>query len=172
MRYVLPKPLLYTKDNYKYARLHNELKEQLDAPYRVYTTITWMAIGSGRSMCSILDRRIRQTGLPVIRFEGALPSGELKFDKPKLHILIKLLQVDYFRVGRTNTRNRFVGQDKCYIYAKRRSEETGKYHICLEIEMKGDLQDENTFFVYGQAERLPSRRRSTELTSTVIPTTH
>ncbi|MBZ0298688.1 MAG: hypothetical protein K8J31_03060 [Anaerolineae bacterium] len=152
VRYVLPEPMLYSKDKFKFGRLHNLLKEQIDAPYRSFTHD--YLDGSRRWAVYVLYARQKELtdGLPIIQFEGnQLPSRELKFDEPKLHILIKLLQVNYFRSSENKNQNRFVGQDKCYIYARRRSEETSRYHICLEIEMKGDLQDENTFYVYGQA---------------------
>lgn len=101
---------------------------------------------------TLSEQKEKTEGLPAIQFEGNnLPSRELKFSEPKLHVLIKLLQVNYFRSSDNANQNRFVGQDRCYIYARRRSQETSKYHICLEIEMKGDLQDENTFYIYGQA---------------------
>lgn len=152
VRYVLPEPMLYSKDKFKFGRLHNLLKEQIDAPYRSFTHD--YLDGTRRWAVYVLYPRQRDNadGFPVIQFEGSnLPSRELKFHEPKLHVLIKLLQVNYFRSSDNANRDRFVGQDKCYIYARRRSEETSKYHICLEIEMKGDLQDENTFYIYGQA---------------------
>lgn len=152
VRYVLPEPMLYSRDKYKFGRLHNLLKEQIDAPYRSFTHD--YLDGSRRWAVYVIYPRLKEKaeGLPVIQFEGEnLPSRELKFNEPKLHVLIKLLQVNYFRSSDNANRDRFVGQDKCYIYARRRSEETSKYHICLEIEMKGDLQDENTFYIYGQA---------------------
>ena len=152
VRYVLPEPMLYSKDKFKFGRLHNLLKEQIDAPYRSFTH-DYLDGSRSWAVYVLYPRQKDQTdGLPVIQFEGSqLPSRELKFDEPKLHVLIKLLQVNYFRSSDNKNQNRFVGQDKCYIYARRRSEEASKYHICLEIEMKGDLQDENTFYVYGQA---------------------
>lgn len=152
VRYVLPEPLLYSRDEYKFGRLHNLLKEQIDAAYRSFTYD--YLDGTRRWAVYVLypRQKAKTEGFPVIQFEGSsLPSRELKFHEPKLHVLIKLLQVNYFRTSDNANRDRFVGQDKCYIYARRRSEESNKYHICLEIEMKGDIQDENTFYVYGQA---------------------
>jgi hypothetical protein len=152
VRYVLPEPMLYSKDSNKYSRLHNLLKEQIDEPYRSFTHD--YLDGPRRWAVYVLYPRQKENaeGFPVIQFEGSnLPSREVKFNEPKLHVLIKLLQVNYFRSSDNTNQDRFVGQDKCYIYARRRSEETSKYHICLEMEMKGDLQDENTFYVYGQA---------------------
>lgn len=152
VRYVLPEPMLYSKDSNKYSRLHNLLKEQIDAPYRSFTYDN--LDGARRWAVYVLYPRQKENaeGFPVIQFEGSnLPSREVKFNEPKLHVLIKLLQVNYFRSSDNATQDRFVGQDRCYIYARRRSEETSKYHICLEVELKGDPQDENTFYVYGQA---------------------
>jgi len=161
VRYVLPEPMLYSKDSNKFARLHNLLKEQIDVPYRSFTYD--YLDGSRRwAVYALYPRQKDQTDeLPIIQFEGSqLPSRELKFHEPKLHILIKLLQVNYFRSSDNKNQNRFVGQDKCYIYARRRSEETSKYHICLEIEMKGDIQDENTFYVYGQARTFAKQEKA------------
>ena len=152
VRYVLPEPMLYSKDKFKFGRLHNLLKEQIDAPYRSFTH-DYLDGARRWAVYVLYPRKKDQTEEhPVIQFEGSkLSSRELKFHEPKLHILIKLLQVNYFRSSDNTNQNRFVGQDKCYIYARRRSEETSKYHVCLEIEMKGDTQDENTFYVSGQA---------------------
>lgn len=163
VRYVLPEPLLYSKDKFKFGRLHNLLRQQVDAPYRSFTHD--YLDGSRRWAVYVLYPRQREKteGFPVIQFEGStLPSRELKFNEPKLHVLVKLLQVSYFASSNNANRDRFVGQDKCYIYARRRSEETSKYHICLEIELKGDLQDENTFYIYGQA-RTFAKQEKTDL---------
>lgn len=154
VRYVLPKTLVYSKDGSRYARLHNELKEQLDAPYRLYT---YDELDGYRQWALYVlyprSSNSENAVVPALRYEGdELPGAVLGFDRPKLHVLVKLLQVAYFRGEQNVHKNRFVGQDKCYIYAKRRNEDSDKYHICLEVELKGDLHDETMFYIYGKAQ--------------------
>ena len=52
VRYVLPEPLLYSKDSYKFARLHNLLKNKSTRPTARLPMIIWMVLALG-SLCSL-----------------------------------------------------------------------------------------------------------------------
>lgn len=165
VKYVLPRMLVFDKDKYKYAKMHNEIKEILNVPYRVFTkdyingSNRWSLYAlfppksdadSTNGGSEALDEKT--SDLPVLNYDGeALPPSHVPFSEPKLHVLIKLLQVAYTRhheVGQTT--NRFVGRDKCYIYATR-SGDAGEYHKCLEMEIRGDIQNENIFYIDGHS---------------------
>ncbi|HEU5382306.1 MAG TPA: hypothetical protein VFV38_43380, partial [Ktedonobacteraceae bacterium] len=62
-----------------------------------------------------------------------LPHRDVAFSELPVHILLKLLQIRFFRGDNTS---RFVGQDKCYVYARSGG---GDFHYCVEIEIKGAL---------------------------------
>lgn len=157
VRYVLPDVFVFSKEkDDKFARLHNELKEQLDAPYKVY--IYDKMDNTKRWAVYVLYLRTSQetkaNSYQQLQVDNVtLPSRVVDFDDPKLelHVLVKLLQIAYFRREDNSNKHRFVGQDKCFVYAKRRSDKSDKYHICLEIELKGDRDDIHVFSVYGRA---------------------
>lgn len=157
VRYVLPDVFVFSKEkDDKFARLHNELKEQLDAPYKVYVydkmdnTKRWAVY----VLYSRTSQETRANSYQQLQVDNVtLPSKVVDFDDPKLelHVLVKLLQIAYFRRKDNSNKHRFVGQDKCFVYARRRSDKSDKYHICLEIELKGDRDDIHVFSVYGRA---------------------
>jgi len=157
VRYVLPDAFVFSQEkNDKFARLHNEIKEQLDAPYKVYiydkmdNTKRWAVyVLFPRSSLEAKAASYQQLQVD----NATLPSRVVDFDDPKLelHVLVKLLQIAYFRREDNSNKHRFVGQDKCFVYARRRSDKSDKYHICLEIELKGDKDDIHVFSVYGRA---------------------
>jgi hypothetical protein len=154
VRYVLPENLRFMKEKNKWERMHNGLKESISAAYKIYThdkldvKECWalyvlypkMVDGSATEDC------------PVLRFEGeVLPARELRFNELDHHILVKLLQVAYFRNEENQRKNLFVGQDKCYLHAKRRGS-SSNYHICLQMDVRGDTQDKTLFYVEGKAQ--------------------
>jgi hypothetical protein len=157
VRYLLPDAFVFSKEkDDKFPRLHNELKEQLDAPYKVYThdnmdnTKRWAVY----VLYPRTSQEAKANSYQQLQVDKAtLPSRIVDFDDPKLelHILVKLLQIAYFRREDNSNKHRFVGQDKCFVYAKRRSDKSDKYHICLEIELKGDRDNIHVFSVYGRA---------------------
>lgn len=155
VRYVLPDNFAYSKSKHKWARMHNSLKENLNAPYKVYTHDT--LDGSNCWAIYVLYSRDHDSKtakeIPEIIFEDeALPGRELTFNEPEHHVLVKLLQIAYFDSSKLR-RGHFVGQDKCYIYAKRRGVNS-RYHICLQINVRGDRHNNHVFYVYGQAKTL------------------
>ena len=153
VRYVLPDAFTYSGEKDKYARLHNELKEQLDVAYRVYT-YDQMDTGRRWAVYAMYPQTTQESPIAQVRFDDEfLPAREIAFNDPKLelHILVKLLQTAYFRREDNLIKHRFVGPDKCYVYAKRRSDKSDRYHVCLEIELKGDKRDTSVFSVYGRA---------------------
>jgi hypothetical protein len=154
VRYVLPETLKFNKSKGTWERMHNTLKETIDAVYKVYTydkmdgKISWALY--------VLYPRVEEEppadSCPVLQFEGdELPARELSFDEVELHILVKLLQLAYFRNEENQRRNYFVGQDKCYLYAKRRSPNSD-YRICLHMDIRENAQNKGVFHVEGKAQ--------------------
>ncbi len=168
VRYVLSTTFQYEKTKYssqKFARLHNALKEQIEAPYRVFTHA--IVEGKKRWAVYVLYPRDKMKGTepPNVTFEDDdLPSKKIEFQDEQLiskehyHNFIKLLQIAYFRSEPQSSR--FVGMDKCYVYAKREEDKKGRElkHVCLDMNLMGDKHDHYTFAVYGQAR--PFRRET------------
>ena len=93
--------------------------------------------------------------------ETPLPSREITFAQLNLHLLLKLLHIAYFLGEKTG---RFVGQDSCYALARVIKED--RYSICLQIELQGDIRNQESatqqeFKVVGSA--CPFRRVDTPL---------
>ena len=77
VRYVLPDNLLYSKDKSTlFPKLHNRLKEQIDAPYRSFTYD--YLDGARRWAVYVLYPRQKENaeGLPVIQFEAVIYRPE------------------------------------------------------------------------------------------------
>ncbi len=167
VKYVLPRMLVFTKDDNKYAKMHVEIKEHLNVPYRVFTYDR--VNGSRRwSLFALFPVKSNENGetdldLPELTYAGEpLKAKVISFSEPPLHVLVKILQVAYTRKDEDGQKKaRFVGNDKCYIYAMP-SDEHGRYHKCLEIEVRGDIQNENVFYIDGHA-------RTFALDSTINP---
>lgn len=156
VKYVLPRMLVFSTDDNKYPKMHVEIKEHLNMPYRIFTHDT--VGGSKRwSLFALFPVKPDENGeadlnLPELNYAGEpLNANVISFSEPPLHILVKLLQVAYTRKDEEGQKKaRFVGNDKCYIYAMR-SDEHGRYHKCLEMEIRGDIQNENIFYIDGHA---------------------
>ena len=167
VKYVLPRVLVFDKSDGKWARMHHEIKENLDVPYRVFTKDSvqgynrWSlyALFPPKGKNSDVPKDEASTvdsvdidQLPVVNYAGEqLIATEIPFSQPPLHVLIKLLQVayGYYKEPGQNT-NRFVGQHTCYLYATR-SGDSGIFHKCLEMDIRGDIQNENIFYIDGHA---------------------
>src|SRR6266581_1860999 len=134
IRYELPRELRWVakRDRNAFGRMHNSLRDQLDCPYKPYThdqlddVEKWVVYA--------LYRRNEPPATLTLPFLSNAPlrQSEIPFDRPELHLLLKLLQIAYVR---GNQGGRFVGQDLCYVHAKRE----GSTHICLQIDLKGDI---------------------------------
>jgi hypothetical protein len=153
IRYELPRELRWVakRDRNAFGRMHNSLRDQLDCPYKTYThdrlddVEKWVIYALYR--CNETPTTIT---IPFLS-NSPLRQSEVPFDRLELHLLLKLLQIAYVH---GNQAGRFVGQDLCYVHAKR-EEST---HICLQIDLKGDIctkpgDREQEFKVLGQARR-------------------
>jgi hypothetical protein len=153
IRYELPRELRWVakRDRNAFGRMHNSLRDQLDCPYKTYThdrlddVEKWVVYA--------LYQRDEAPATITLPFLSSAPlrQSEVPFERLELHLLLKLLQIAYVR---GNQAGRFVGQDLCYVHAKRE----GSTHICLQIDLKGDIRTEawdreQEFKVLGRARR-------------------
>src|SRR5579884_4496651 len=134
MRYELPKKLyrLADKNRHAYGQLHNSLRDQLDYPYKTYKYD--QLDGVRKWVVYILYPRHADPVTLQIAFlsDEPLPVSEIALDQLDLELLLQLLQVAYCR---SEQGWRFVGQNQCYIYAKKDSNDT---HLCLQIDIQAD----------------------------------
>lgn len=172
VRYTVPERFRYIKGNSKYGRLHTQLKEQLDHPYRFYTHDEPTPLGI--YVLYEPDAQIQDIKLDFLNDGQNLTWSRTQFERLPLHILLKLLQANYFKSRRTTE---FVSQSKYYIQAKVGRSEV----ICLEIELKGDLKNPHIpdgqpkeFKIIGHATRFIKRDKSkiTESYKRIYPYFH
>ena len=143
VRYVLPAALRsknYDERNKSngatiYAQLHNSLRSQLDYPYRtfMYDRID----GPPKWVVYVL---VPHGEVPKVLRLGFQPGPPLEpqpipFSAIEFHVLLKLLQIAYFRGEQPGY---FIGQDYCYVYAKRSKELD--CDICVEVQLQGDIR--------------------------------
>lgn len=136
-RYIVPSEF-YREDKHKHAKLHIQLKEQLNYPYMLFgydrldqSLRTVIYVLYPRNNSEIKDLTL------TFLSNDSLKHREIKFDELAFHMLIKLLQNAYFR-GNADTN--FVAQGDCYVFAQR----SKGADICLEIEIKGDRSNKET----------------------------
>lgn len=134
-RYEIPAAMSFPQNKSKYDQLHNQLKEQIDHPYKAFKYD--MLDGVKKWVVYVLHPKNEAPKSIAIKFlsENPLECRQVRFEDLSTFNLIKLLQVCYFR---QSGNGQFVGQDKCYIYAKREK----NAGICLEIELKGDQAED------------------------------
>src|SRR5260221_603177 len=72
----------------------------------------------------------QRSDIKLVRGCSSSSEGSI-IQRLPLHLLLKLLQIRFFRGEETS---RFVGQDKCYVYARSGG---GDFHYCVEIGLKG-----------------------------------
>jgi len=161
VRYIVPDRLRNDRSWRTFERIHAQLKEQLDHPYKSFKFDE--LDGPERWAVYVLYTKPTQP-LPLYADSVPMEWRQVQFDEPRLelHLLLKLLQVQYFR---SDEQGKFVGRDSCYIYAKRDRGENA--HICMEIDLKGDLanQDEQLtqlFQVTGSAHKFVYPRKTIE----------
>lgn len=154
IRYELPKHLGYRNNKNDYGQMHNCLRDRLDYPYKTfkfdqldgeYKWVVYVLCPHGVTPPPIT--------IPFLS-NAPLKQRQIAFDQLEFHILLKLLQIAYVRGEQAES---FVGQDFCYIYAKR----IKNTHICLQIDLIGDIRNQERaltqeFKVVGQAK--PFRR--------------
>jgi hypothetical protein len=153
IRYELPRELRWVakRDRNAFGRMHNILRDQLDCSYKTYTHDR--LDGVEKWVVYALYRRYETPATITLPFvsDAPLRQSKVPFDCLDLHLLLKLLQIAYVRGNKTG---RFVGQDLCYVHAKRE----GSTHICLQIDLKGDIRTEpadreQEFKILGRARR-------------------
>jgi len=133
VRYVLPDALRYRKNPTDFGRVHNTIRDQIDYPYKSFQHDEFDGKKNKKWVIYVLyPRKAQVSDLTLSWFEDApLPQREVSFSDLPLHLLLKLLQIRFFRGEETS---RFVGQDKCYVYARSGG---GDFHYCVEIGLKG-----------------------------------
>jgi hypothetical protein len=132
VRYTIPDALRYRKNPTDFGRVYNTIRDQIDYPYRSFKHDE-LEGRKKRWVVYVLYPReepVKDLMLPWFQ-EGPLPRRDIHFSDLPLHVLLKLLQIRFFRGDKTS---RFVGQDKCYVFARSGS---GDFHYCVEVELKG-----------------------------------
>lgn len=137
VRYELPERLRWSKNNNDYGQMHNSLRDQIDFPYKTYKYDR--LDGKPKWVVYVLYPHEATIQPITISFLSAapLPFRQVSFADPELHILLKLLQIAYFRGEQAG---RFIGQDVCYIYAKQKREH--RFYICLRVDLQGDIRNQ------------------------------
>jgi len=131
-RYIVPSSLQYNKNPATYGHVHNTFRDQVQYPYRSYVHDKLDGDKNKKWVFYVLYPKHAVTIDIVLPWfsEKPLLRSEIPCSALPLHMLLKLLQVQFFHGNQTT---RFVGQDKCYVYAL-----SNKYdvHTCVEIEIK------------------------------------
>jgi hypothetical protein len=146
IRYLIPDRLRNERGD-MYARVHAQLKEQLDHPYKSYKYDK--LDGAPRWAVYVLYPQGTEPKSVTVQ-DTKIESRPIRFHDLEMHEMLKLLQVQLFT---SKGGEKFVGRDECLIYA--RSERKDK-HVCIGIDIKGDLANQpeaktQTFKVIGRA---------------------
>src|SRR2546430_410127 len=93
-------------------QMHNCLRDQLNCPYKAFM---YEQIGDTKKWV-VYALYLRQEEPADIKItfvsDIVLEKEEVPFERLKLHILLKLLQIAYIHGERAT---RFIGQDYCYL---------------------------------------------------------
>jgi len=145
VRYVLPAALRSKGQDERhkgsranmYAQVHNSLRGQLDYPYKTY--MFDRIDGPYRWAVYALVLRSEEPKALRLGFHPGPPIAPqpIPFTKIEFHVLLKLLQIAYFR---GELPGYFIGQDNCYVYAKRSKKLD--CDICVHIQLQGDIRTE------------------------------
>jgi hypothetical protein len=133
VRYVIPDQLLYRKVRTDFGRVYNTIRDQIDYPYKSFQHDELDGKRNKKWVVYILYPReapVRDLLLPWFQ-DTPLPRRDIHFSDLPLHVLLKLLQIRFFHRDETS---RFVGQDRCYVYARSGG---GDFLYCVEVELKG-----------------------------------
>jgi len=133
VRYVLPDALRYRQNRTDYGRLHNTIRDQIDYPYKSFQYDELDGKKNKRWVVYVLYPRKAPVGEVTLNWfaDIPLPWREVPFSDVPLHLLLKLLQIRFFHGEDTK---RFVGQDKCYVYARPGGVD---FHYCVEVALSG-----------------------------------
>ena len=139
-RYIVPSSLQYNKNRTNYGRVHNAFRDQVNYPYRSYMHDKLDGEKNKKWVFYVLYPKEAETHditLPWFQRESLQRKGIAFSDLP-LHMFLKLLQIRFFRGDETK---RFVGHDKCYVYAR---SDKNDIHTCVEIEIKEAITNRET----------------------------
>jgi hypothetical protein len=131
-RYTVPSSLQHNKNFTNYGRVHNAFRDQVNYPYRSYMYDKLDGEKNKKWVFYVLypkEAEIIDITLPWFQKEPLQRKG-ISFSDLPLHMFLKLLQIRFFRGGETK---RFVGHDKCYVYAR---SDKNDIHTCVEIDIK------------------------------------
>jgi hypothetical protein len=152
IRYELPPNLRFRNNRNDYGQMHNCLRDRLNYAYRTFkfdrldnNIPKWVVYALYPH-----EAPPQPITIPFL-IEKPLPQKVIRFDQLDFHVLLKLLQIDYFRRGQGN--ECFVGQDDCYVYARK---SLGTALTCLCVNLQGNIRTLETdrvqeFKVVGQA---------------------
>lgn len=135
VRYAIPDALRYRGNPTDFGRVHNTIRDQLDYPYRSFQHDKLDGTKNDKWAVYVLYPREAEINELVLSWfrDEPLPRREIAFSDLPLHVLLKLLAFRFFRGDKTR---RFVGQDKCYVYARPGGKDSD-FHYCVEIEISG-----------------------------------
>jgi len=135
VRYLIPDALRHRGNPTDFGRVHNTVRDQLDYPYRSFQHDKLDGAKNEKWAIYVLYPRGAQISELVLSWfrDEPLPRREIAFSDLPLHVLLKLLAFRFFRDDKTH---RFVGQDKCYVYARPGGKDSN-FHYCVEIELSG-----------------------------------
>lgn len=137
VRYLIPKALR-SQNAADFGRVHNAIRDQIEFPYRSFQYDTLDGVLNKQWAVYVLyprEAEVSELVLTWYRPNTPLPRREIAFSDLPLHVLLKLLA---FRLFRSDKTHRFVGQGKCYVYARPGSKDSD-FHYCVEIELEGAL---------------------------------
>lgn len=136
IRYELPANLRFRNNNIIYGQIHNCLRDRLNYTYRTFMFDRLDSNFYKWVVYVLYPRQVipQAITIPFLTGDIPLPQGPITFEQLDFHVLLKLLQIHYFRNGQEN--ERFIGQDYCYVYAK----ETTGGAICLCIRLQGNIR--------------------------------
>jgi hypothetical protein len=135
VRYLIPNALRHRGNPTDFGHVHNTVRDQLDYPYRSFQHDKLDGAKNEKWAIYVLYPREAEISELVLSWfrDEPLPRGEIAFSDLPLHVLLKLLEFRFFRGDKTH---RFVGQDKCYVYARPGGKDSA-FHYCVEIELSG-----------------------------------
>ena len=137
VRYLIPDALRHRGNPTDFGHVHNTVRDQLDYPYRSFQHDKLDGAKNEKWAIYVLYPREAEISELVLSWfrDEPLPRREIAFSDLPLHVLLKLLEFRFFRDDKTH---RFVGQDKCYVYARQGGKDSD-FHYCVEIELSGAL---------------------------------
>jgi hypothetical protein len=153
IRYELPTKFyqLVKRSRHAYGQMHNKLRDQLNCPYKTfkYDRLDGM---QKWVVYALYPRHAMPVTLEMSFLSDIpLPASEIALDQLDPQLLLQLLQIAHCC---SEQRERFVGQDQCYVPVKK---DGNSSYFCLHIDLQGeaciedDIQDFQEFKVVAQA---------------------